>query len=62
MLPGDFERRPDGADDQEEPDQQADEEKDLPATAEVHVFVALMAPEEGVGVRELVLDAHPFAG
>ena len=51
-----------GPNHQEKPDQQANEQQDLPTPAEVHVLVALMSPEERVGVRELVLDAHPFAG
>ena len=43
--PGFLQRRPDGADHQEQPEQQAGEERDLPDAAEVDVLVALVAPQ-----------------
>src|SRR5579885_3121516 len=52
----------DGAHDKEKPDQETQEEKHLPAAAEVDVFIALMTPEKRRGGAQLVVDAHPFAG
>ena len=57
-----LEGRTSGANHQEEPDQQSNEQQNLPAAAQIDILVALMSPKERVGVGELVLDAHPFAG
>ena len=54
--------RPERAAHKEEPDEQADEQEDLPEPSEVDVFIALMAEPEVGDEPELLLDAEPFAG
>ena len=55
-------RRSQNANHQKQPQQQADEQGDLPGPAQVDVFVALMTEIERQRVRHLVLNAQPFAG
>ena len=62
LFAGDLERRARGADHQEQPDEQSNEQQNLPAAAQIDILVPLVPPEEGVGIGEFVLDAHPFAG
>src|SRR4051812_28284767 len=46
---------------EEEPEDESDEEQDLPYSAEVNVFVSLRAEPEPQ-VAELLLNAEPLAG
>ena len=46
---------------QQQPEEQADEQQDLPDAAEVDVLVALW-PNQNQQVAELLLDAQPLAG
>ena len=56
------ERRPEGAHHQGQPEDQPDEQADLPEAAEVDVLIALLAePEAGVEAQALV-DRQPLAG
>ena len=48
--------------DQEQPQQQAGEESDLPRPAQVDVLVPLVPEVEGRGRREVVLNAQPLPG
>jgi hypothetical protein len=47
---------------QGEPDQQSDEQQNLPRAPQIHVLIALVAPEKRVGIAQLVHDAEPLAG
>ena len=57
-----FERRPQRAAHEHQPDQQADEQEDLPEPAEVHVLVALVAEPEVGGEAQPLHHREPLAG
>ena len=54
--------RPQNSNHQEQPEQQADEQGDLPGSPQVDVLVALMAEVERNRIGHLVVNAQPFAG
>ena len=55
-------RRPDGADHQEQPQEQAHQQEYLPETAQVHVLIALVPEPEVLGVAQFLHHAIPLPG
>ena len=55
------EHRQNRSEGEEQPDQQTREQQPLPASAEIDIFVTLVAPKECGAVGKLILDAQPFA-
>src|SRR5690606_37132705 len=56
------ERGPERADHQEEPEEESDEQRDLPGPSEVDVLVAAVPePEPGGAVTEVLEDAEPLS-
>ena len=61
ILVASRQRRLDAAPHQPQPEDQPDEQEDLPDAAQVNVFVTLRSQPEP-HIAELLLNAHPFAG